>query len=125
MGKKGATIFLLMQVFFVIFGFALFFGLKAFKESRSVPHSNGAVLEAARQLAENSAQKEQKKDISCNFLHWIGEQAHGAEMQERLKETGRPYRILPPGSMATMDYSPNRINVHTDENGTITAVRCG
>lgn len=32
--KRGAVIFLLMQVFFVIFGFALFFGLKALKEAQ-------------------------------------------------------------------------------------------
>jgi len=31
---RGVIIFLLMQVFFVVLGFSLFFGLRALKESR-------------------------------------------------------------------------------------------
>ena len=44
---------------------------------------------------------------------------------QALKATGRPYRILPPDAMATMDYSADRINVHTDANGIVLDVRCG
>ena len=34
-------------------------------------------------------------------------------------------RILKPGSMATMDYSPTRLNVHVDTSGTILQLTCG
>lgn len=34
-------------------------------------------------------------------------------------------RILNPGSMNTMDYRPERLNVHVDGAGTITALTCG
>jgi hypothetical protein len=34
-------------------------------------------------------------------------------------------RILTPGSTATMDYSPTRLNVSVDNAGTITAISCG
>ncbi|MDH5748730.1 MAG: I78 family peptidase inhibitor [Rhodospirillales bacterium] len=37
----------------------------------------------------------------------------------------KPLRILPPGSMATMDFSPNRLNVYLDDQGRITKIRCG
>ncbi|WP_137702576.1 I78 family peptidase inhibitor [Marimonas lutisalis] len=36
-----------------------------------------------------------------------------------------PLRILPPGSIMTMDYNPMRLNVLLDENGLITKVHCG
>ncbi|MEO1014985.1 MAG: I78 family peptidase inhibitor [Pseudomonadota bacterium] len=38
---------------------------------------------------------------------------------------GRKVRVLKPGAIATMDYSPNRLNIHVDEDGVITRVRCG
>ncbi|MBU0858539.1 MAG: hypothetical protein KJ667_01250 [Alphaproteobacteria bacterium] len=60
-------------------------------------------------------------EMPCEFGHWVGAPVNEAAV----KEMGRPYRILPPGSMATMDYSPARINVETDEAGTVTKVSCG
>jgi hypothetical protein len=38
---------------------------------------------------------------------------------------GRPYRILPPNSMTTMDHIANRINVYIDGRGMVIKVRCG
>lgn len=38
---------------------------------------------------------------------------------------GRAVRVLPPGAMATMDYSPTRLNIHTDEAGVIKMFACG
>ena len=38
---------------------------------------------------------------------------------------GRPLRILPPGSMMTMDHRPNRLNVELDQNSDITRIWCG
>lgn len=34
-------------------------------------------------------------------------------------------RILYPGSMATMDFRPNRINLNVDDNGIINSVTMG
>lgn len=36
-----------------------------------------------------------------------------------------PVRIIPPGTAVTMDYSPDRLNVETDEAGLILRIRCG
>jgi hypothetical protein len=34
-------------------------------------------------------------------------------------------RHLPPGTQVTLDFSPTRLNIDIDENGVITALRCG
>lgn len=61
-------------------------------------------------------------DAVCDFDHWIGAPVD----EEALEETGRPYRILTPDSIVTMDYLPERINVMTDEDtGIVTGVTCG
>lgn len=38
---------------------------------------------------------------------------------------GVPLRILPPGSMMTMDYRADRLNVELDQDGMITRLWCG
>jgi len=35
-----------------------------------------------------------------------------------------PIRVLTPGSVVTMDFRPDRLNVDVDENGVITGFRC-
>lgn len=60
---------------------------------------------------------------ACEFDALVGTvYAEGA-----LGDVGdRPVRVLYPDSMATMDYSPDRINVHVEpETNVITAIRCG
>ena len=37
----------------------------------------------------------------------------------------RPYRVLTPDSMMTMDYSPDRLNIQTDADGIIITTDCG
>lgn len=61
------------------------------------------------------------KDAECNFESWVGQKVN----EEALKETGRPFRIMRPGDMMTMDHSPQRINVEHDENKIVTRVWCG
>jgi hypothetical protein len=56
-----------------------------------------------------------------SYPDWIGQEVD----EEAIKETGKPYRILKPDSMATMDHSPDRINVMVDENNIVVEVRCG
>ena len=60
------------------------------------------------------------KDASCDFEGWVGKPVDEAA----IKELGRPYRILKPGDMMTMDHNPDRINVEHD-NGAVTRVFCG
>jgi hypothetical protein len=37
----------------------------------------------------------------------------------------RAYRILKPGSVATMDFSPDRLNVEINDQGVVTRLFCG
>ncbi len=59
----------------------------------------------------------------CNFNDWLGKSA--SEAETAAKATGRPYRILPPGSAMTMDYRADRINVELDSKDVVTKVSCG
>lgn len=60
-------------------------------------------------------------EAECNYNEWVGQSVN----EDAVKATGRPYRILGPNSMATMDFSPQRINVMVDDKNLVTAVRCG
>jgi hypothetical protein len=62
-------------------------------------------------------------DAECNFEDWVGSPV--SEAEAAAKETGRPYRILTPDSMMTMDHSPDRINVVHEKDGKVTRVWCG
>jgi hypothetical protein len=56
------------------------------------------------------------------FEGWVGKTVD----VEAVKATGRAYRIVKPGDAMTMDFSPERINVETDEKGEIVVrVFCG
>ena len=52
---------------------------------------------------------------------WIGKPVDEALVEA----TGKIYRILPPGSLMTMDYNPERINVHLNEDGIVIDIKCG
>lgn len=59
-------------------------------------------------------------DSACDFEDWIGKPLDEAV----IKETGRPYRILKPDDMMTMDHNPERINIEHD-GGKVVRVWCG
>lgn len=61
------------------------------------------------------------QDAECSFEGWVGQKVDEAAV----KATGRPYRILTPDSMMTMDHNPERINVVHDADMTVTRVWCG
>lgn len=61
------------------------------------------------------------QDAECSFESWVGAKVDEAAV----KATGRPYRILTPDSMMTMDHSPERINVVHDADMIVTRVWCG
>lgn len=61
-------------------------------------------------------------EVVCNYPEeWIGKPVD----EEAVKDVAKAYRILGPNSMATMDYSPDRLNVRTDEDGIVLEVTCG
>ncbi len=60
-------------------------------------------------------------DADCDFEEWVGTQVDEA----KVKEAGRPYRLLKPDSMMTMDHNPERINVVHGEDMKIIRVWCG
>lgn len=60
-------------------------------------------------------------DEQCEFEDWVGKPVDEAA----IKATDRPYRILKPDSMMTMDHSPSRINVEHGDDGVVTRVWCG
>jgi Peptidase inhibitor I78 family len=60
----------------------------------------------------------------CDFNEWMGKPADAA-LEAAIKPLNRPYRILPPGSMMTKDFSPSRINFDLNESGKIIRAWCG
>ena len=58
--------------------------------------------------------------------HLIGRQQSEQVAGEALRLTGaRALRWLPPGTMVTMDYRADRLNIDLDAAGKITSLRCG
>ncbi|MBI2234601.1 MAG: hypothetical protein HYU57_06405 [Micavibrio aeruginosavorus] len=92
----------------------------ATEEGMAVPgaegHDAGVAADAATAAGEAPAP-------SCAFDFLIGLQTDAA--LEQVRPLDRPYRVLPPNAMATMDFSAERINLHVDENGVVTGVTCG
>ena len=39
------------------------------------------------------------------------------QVRRRARDEGRPLRVLHPGSVVTMDFRPDRLNLHLDEHG--------
>lgn len=62
---------------------------------------------------------------ACDFAIWAGRPLNEEEVARQMEALGRPYRVLPPGSMMTMDYSPSRVNFDVDENGIVSRIWCG
>jgi hypothetical protein len=58
---------------------------------------------------------------AAGFQGLVGQTAEIA----RMLELDRPLRIIPPDSMVTMDFRPDRINFEIDAEGRIAVVRCG
>ncbi len=85
--------------------------------SRSVPKTRQSSHKAG---FKNSAPPHE----GCNFDTLIGLPVN-EKIEEKVKALGRPYRVLTPGSMMTMDHIPERVNFDVDDSGVITRVWCG
>jgi hypothetical protein len=60
---------------------------------------------------------------SCEvYLEWTGKNVEDIDLSIL---DDRPHRILPPDSAMTMDYIPDRLNIHTTEDGIILQQDCG
>jgi hypothetical protein len=58
----------------------------------------------------------------CDYpAGWVGHKVD----RDAVKATGRVVRILHPNDPATMDFSPNRLNVIIDKDDIVTEVKCG
>lgn len=59
---------------------------------------------------------------SCgHYIDWIGKRVS----EKAARDTGKPFRILGPGAVMTMDHNPKRINIHVNERGIVEDVDCG
>lgn len=88
-------------------------------EGRMVPSSPSSPSPA--QAAEETVPPTILAPQPCDFPQFIGKPVDEAA----IKALGRPYRVLPPGSAATMDFSPVRINLETDDKGLVSRITCG
>jgi hypothetical protein len=117
--------FLALQLFMLIFGVSLFFALVGLKTSNKKDKELTKSAFVSEQQMSPVDKKKESPDESdmpgCAFDQYIGQSVDS----EKLETLGRPYRILPPGAMATMDYVPERVNFHVDDKGIVLRVRCG
>ena len=60
-----------------------------------------------------------------NIQQFVGQEAT-AETQERMKQVSGAsiIRIVPPGTVITMEYSPERLTVYTDANNRVEKLSC-
>ena len=60
---------------------------------------------------------------SCEtYVEWTGTNIDNVDLSVL---DDRDYRIIKPDSMVTMDYVPDRLNIHVDDDGTIIKQDCG
>lgn len=85
---------------------------------------NPVIAQAINAVQPSDTNASVPKPVSCNFVEWIGKEVDD-DMLQAIKDAKRPFRILPPGSMMTMDHSPARVNFDLNDAGKITRVWCG
>jgi len=81
----------------------------------------GAIALAACQPDREAAPDTAKSCGADALQHLVGEPRSAFESQN----IDAPTRILPPGSVMTMDHRLDRLNIDLDEEGQITRIWCG
>ena len=78
-------------------------------------------------VAPNGSSGEQAASCDLDAIQSaIGEPFDEANVAQLQSDSGaRQVRVLRPGSMATMDHRPDRLNIHLDDQDGIEALRCG
>jgi ribulose-5-phosphate 4-epimerase/fuculose-1-phosphate aldolase len=62
------------------------------------------------------------EEMTCgSYPEWVGQKVDRAAIEA----TGKPFRVIKPDSMVTMDHNPDRINVVIDDNEIVLEVKCG
>lgn len=61
---------------------------------------------------------------SCNASQIQGLIGQPASVLNEMS-LAEPFRIIKPGMAVTMDYAPERMNIHLDKNNLIESVTCG
>ena len=126
MNGKNLGIGVVLGVTFVLVAGGLFGLVKSATSQTSVAGAPGATTiegSATAGAPVGAAVPTDEAVAECEFSDWVGKSS--AEAESRAKATGRPYRILPPGSAMTMDFRADRINVELNDSGTVTKVSCG
>ena len=69
----------------------------------------------------------QAMQCDAERANWaLGRAATESVVEEiRAATQSRNVRVIRPGQMVTMDYSPVRVNIHVNERNAITSVTCG
>lgn len=113
---KNRVIFVLpVVVALVVVGVVLFFVLFSGGKQSAV---EGAQLAEAGHAVNEPAEG----GPSCAFDFLVGLSGDVASTQ--IASLGRPVRVLGPDTMATQDYSAERINLNVDANGVVQSVNC-
>ncbi len=107
-------------LFGIYFGIIVVFATVVVAANLLLSAPNGAQAIAAEQ---EPAAAPVIEEASCDFDGWVGKSK--ADAEKLVEKTGRPARILPPGSAMTMDFRPNRINVELDDEDVVVRVFCG
>ncbi|KAF1041816.1 MAG: hypothetical protein GAK35_03078 [Herbaspirillum frisingense] len=101
---------------------------------RSATTAALALLATAAILAACSASREPKtadaggegKCDATKVDYLIGENVSGYIERKAMAESGAAdVRVLKPDDMATMDFNPKRLNIHTDPGKVIIKLACG
>lgn len=127
---RVVIVFPLMAVLLILGG-VIYFVLQAGSATPAAATDMAAVGNAAPVTGEAAPVEAQPSEPaqetasapSCAFDFLIGQTPEQA--LEQIRPLDRPYRVLAPDAMATMDFSPERINLMTDERGIIKSVQCG
>lgn len=115
--KKQALLIAVTVGVVAALGTVGFFAKSAFSNGSSGVSSSGPLAQQEETVIPSM------EPAPCDFAAWNGLSRDAVEA--RVKETGRPNRILRPGQPMTMDYRPDRINVELDDNDIVVRVSCG
>jgi hypothetical protein len=113
---KNRVIFVLpVVVALVVVGVVLFFVLFGGTNGAATATETADAGEAMSASSEGMGP-------SCAFDFLVGLKSDVAETQ--IASLGRPIRVLGPDSMATQDYSAERINLMVDVDGVVQPLNC-
>lgn len=83
-------------------------------------------LSACASIPSSEAMTDQLDYGDAKVAKMVGHVWREALRAETLKRSGASdLRVIAPGTVVTMDYRPDRLNIETDDQGRITRLKCG